>query len=118
MKTIKNYRTAARLIIGAAVAATFLALPLASQAAVYFYTDLNPSGPGAYSLGWGISGSQQAGEGAGSETGGGFHALLWSGTASSVVDLNPSGFDGSAAYGISGSQQVGFGSSAGAFNHA
>ena len=73
MNRIKSYRNATRLVLGAAIAANFLALPLASQAAVYFYTDLNPSGPGAYSLGWGISGSQQVGEGGG-------HALLWSGT--------------------------------------
>ena len=57
----------------------------------------------------GISGTQQVGWGQGSATGGNEHALLWSGTAESCVDLNPSGFDGSYAYGISGTQQVGYG---------
>jgi hypothetical protein len=37
------------------------------------------------------------------------HALLWSGTAESCIDLNPSGFGNSYAYGVSGSQQVGGG---------
>jgi hypothetical protein len=35
------------------------------------------------------------------------HALLWSGTAGSVVDLNPSGYGVSIAWGVSGSSQVG-----------
>ncbi len=51
---------------------------------------------------WGVSGGQQAGVV-------GWHAALWSGTADSYVDLNPTGFDATAAYGISGSQQVGYG---------
>ncbi|HTV46819.1 MAG TPA: sigma-70 family RNA polymerase sigma factor [Phycisphaerae bacterium] len=37
------------------------------------------------------------------------HALLWSGSAVSVVDLNPKGFISSEARGISGLQQVGYG---------
>src|SRR5207253_2479363 len=37
------------------------------------------------------------------------HALLWSGSASNVVDLHPSGFVNSEATGTSGSQQVGDG---------
>lgn len=37
------------------------------------------------------------------------HALLWSGTASSAVDLNPSGFFASEANGVRDGQQVGFG---------
>jgi hypothetical protein len=37
------------------------------------------------------------------------HALLWTGSADSVVDLNPSGFTASEAYGVSGGQQVGVG---------
>jgi hypothetical protein len=46
------------------------------------------------------------------------HALLWTGTAASVVDLNPSGFDSSQAYGVGGGQQVGEGipSGGGAFH--
>jgi hypothetical protein len=37
------------------------------------------------------------------------HALLWSGSAASVVDLHPAGFDSSYARGISGNSQVGEG---------
>src|SRR5207245_1932650 len=55
-------------------------------------------------------GSQQVGSGFGSATGNDEHALLWAGTASTVVDLNPGGFDRSYGLGTSGSQQVGFGS--------
>jgi hypothetical protein len=48
--------------------------------------------------------------------------LLWSGSAESCIDLNPSGVDWSWAYGISGTQQVGagfvFDSVAGFNNHA
>ncbi len=47
----------------------------------------------------------------GGKTGGNYHALLWSGTSGSYVDLNPSGFSGSGAYGASGGQQVGYGKS-------
>jgi probable HAF family extracellular repeat protein len=40
----------------------------------------------------GVAGSQQVGDGSGPATGVYFnHALLWSGTVASVVDLNPSG---------------------------
>ncbi len=42
-------------------------------------------------------------------TGGTFHALLWSGSAASCVDLNPSGFTRSEAYDTSDTLQVGFG---------
>ena len=119
MNRTKYYRTAARLVLGAAMAAKFLALPLASRATTYSYTDLNPSGF-TCSDGYGISGSQQVGWGSGSATGGNQHALLWSGTASSVVDLNPSGFTLSFALGISGNQQVGWasGSASGNIQHA
>jgi uncharacterized membrane protein len=37
------------------------------------------------------------------------HALLWNGTADSVTDLNPPGFDSSFAQGIWGTSQVGYG---------
>jgi hypothetical protein len=40
--------------------------------------------------------------------GGFFHAVLWSGTADSAVDLNPNGYQFSEALGIGGNQQVGF----------
>ncbi len=76
--------------------------------------DLHPSGF-ATSTGTSTSGNQQLGW---KQVGYGFppgppgtggHALLWSGSAGSVVDLNPSGFIDSIAYGVSGGQQVGAG---------
>jgi hypothetical protein len=51
----------------------------------------------------------QVGYGYGSATGGNYHALLWSGTAESVVDLNPPGFVESYANDISGEWQLGYG---------
>jgi hypothetical protein len=77
--------------------------------------DLHPSGFDE-SNAMGVSGGQQVGFGI--VTGGppflspgwpGYHALLWSGTAASVMDLHPSGFYQSQAYATNGSQQVGFG---------
>jgi hypothetical protein len=71
--------------------------------------DLTPAGGGetAHST----DGVHQVGDGALPMIGGD-HALLWSGTAASVVDLHPtnlSGFVTSQAYGVSGVQQVGVG---------
>lgn len=52
----------------------------------------------------------QVGYGAGLTTGGNAHALLWSGTAASKVDLHPpTGFTESYAFGVSTIQQVGHG---------
>ena len=122
MKIVKNCRTAARIVFWAALAADLVVLPLASQAAAYFYTDLTPRGS-IESAGLGISGGQQVGSACCPATAGllpatdavnpaqastcgrpaGRHALLWFGSASSVVDLNPSGFLYSEATGASGS---------------
>ena len=102
----KRFRAPMRAVLWVALAADLVVLPLASQAAAYFYTDLNPSGF-IESFGYGISGSQQVGSRR--DAAGAGHALLWSGTASSAVDLHPSGFKISQAYGSSGSQQVGYG---------
>ena len=105
-KTTKRYRAAMRTVFCAAVAADLVVLPLASQAATYVFTDLQPSGF-AVSGGFGISGGQQVGYGYGN--GNNEHALLWFGTASSVVDLHPSRLAYSYCFGTSGSQQVGWG---------
>src|SRR5207237_551829 len=115
----KNHQTVAQLAFWAAMAMNFSGLPLASQAATYSLADLNPSGF-THSEGYGISGSQQVGQGTGSATGDNNHALLWSGTATTFVDLNPCGFTTSAASALSGSQQggVGSGSATGGNNHA
>jgi len=71
-----------------------LALGTASQSWGVTYTaiDLTPSGFDN-SFAYGISGTQQVGGGSGSATGGNQHALLWSGSAASFVDLNPSGLN-------------------------
>jgi len=53
------------------------------------------------------------GQGSGTATGNKTHALLWNGSAGSVVDLNPSGFPASHAYGTDGTQQVGWGNAPG-----
>jgi probable HAF family extracellular repeat protein len=61
------------------------------------------------------NGSQQVGWGGSRRVGGGTvvsgitHALLWYGTAKSVVDLNPKGLTWSKALDICGSQEVGYG---------
>ena len=106
MNRIKNYQTAARLVLVPAMAVNLFAFPLASQAAAYSYTDLQPS-DFVSSFGLGISGGQQVG--VNSVTSVSSRAFLWSGTAASVVDLTPSGFNSSYGSGTSGSQQIGFG---------
>ena len=70
------------------------------RAIAHLVVDLNPSGftsSGAL----GVSGGQQVGYG--NPTGDGTHALLWTGSADSVVDLHtflPPEFTDSEAYGI------------------
>ena len=66
-------------------------------------------------------GTNQVGMGSGSGTGGNDHALVWSGTANSAVDLHPtllSGFTNSWAVGTGAGQQVGYAYGPGTFNHA
>src|SRR5262249_19181211 len=80
--------------------------------------DLNPGnllGANSSSAAGDTNGSQQVGSGYGATTGGiNFpHALLWTGTATSAVDLNPGNLLGanssSNANATNGSQQVGYG---------
>jgi len=80
----------------------------ATQVPLFTAIDLNPPG---FVESWatGISGGQQVGYGYGPATGGYGHALLWHGTAASLVDLHPRGFMISRALGISDGQEVGFG---------
>jgi len=73
--------------------------------AKYSAVILHPDSGFSISAAYGVSGSQQVGYG----VGGSMHALLWSGTAASCEDLNPSGFDESYAYGVFGGRQVGYG---------
>jgi hypothetical protein len=69
--------------------------------------DLNPPGyPRSY--GAYFSGGQQVGQ-AYFESGGAYHAFLWSGTAESGIDLNPAGWRTSSAAATNGLLQVGYG---------
>ncbi len=78
---------------------------------------VTPSGFNASSAN-GISGNQQVGSG--TDISGHSHALLWSGTAGSAVDLTPSRFTNLAciAYSICGNQQAGWGSDTNGDNRA
>jgi hypothetical protein len=60
------------------------------------------------SFGWGIGGGQQVGDSNNLRSGGSSHALLWSGTPESLVDLHPSGWDASFATGVAGGWQSGY----------
>ena len=60
-----------------------------------------------WSSAYGTTGTQQVGEAFSYGTGD--NAMLWNGTATNYVDLQPSGFTNSYAHGISGTQQVGYG---------
>ena len=91
-----------------AVAAVVLMAATSIGAPSYQVTILHPSTGFTNSHAYSVSGGQQVGYGTFSP-GGQFHALLWSGTAGSCVDLNPAGFYWSEAYGVSGGQQVGYG---------
>jgi autotransporter-associated beta strand protein len=78
--------------------------------------DLNPTNLTGFSssVAQGTDGSQQVGFGLFTPSGPGpssanNHALLWNGTASGAVDLNPAGFTSSSALNTDGAQQVGYG---------
>ncbi len=106
----RRRRRSYHLSVGTAVLAA-LVLGSAPWAGALTFTaiDLNPSGFD-FSEASGVAGGQQVGVGSGPATGGQEHALLWSGTAASVKDLHPSGFEdfgGSQAFGVAGGQQVG-----------
>jgi hypothetical protein len=76
------------------------------SAQTYTAIDLTPSG--FVCEAYGVSGNQQIGTGYVLQ--GGYEcALLWNGSATNYVDLNPGGFVDSKACGISGNQQVGYG---------
>ncbi|MBP7934264.1 MAG: hypothetical protein KA354_06405 [Phycisphaerae bacterium] len=87
--------------------------------------DLHPVGF-TFSLAWGVGGGQQVGYGfvqhntnkKGGSSVAQCHALLWTGSAASVVDLNPAGFTASAAHGVGGGQQVGYGTRTDGTQHA
>lgn len=61
---------------------------------------------------------QQVGQASGPATGNNTHAILWTGTAASAVDLNPSGFTSSQANGATDGEQAGSARSANGVSHA
>lgn len=81
-------------------------------------TDLNPTAGITTSFVNGVGGTQQVGYGNGTATGSDDHAMLWTGTANSAVDLNPTSLGITNSYGFStdGAQQVGDGYGAGTGN--
>src|ERR1043165_5506490 len=81
---------AARLVVGAAMAVSFLAPPLAAYSATYSFVDLNPNGFDS-SYAFGVSGGQQVGYGSGPPSGGQTHALLWADSGATGGDFTPRG---------------------------
>jgi len=74
-------------------------------------TDIHPSS-WAMSVILSMSATQQVGEGlpsASADASSGVHAMLWSGSAASLIDLNPNSFAGSAATCTTGFMQGGYG---------
>jgi len=81
------------------LALALVAVPLTAEAQTYTFIELSPSGFRS-SQAWGISGGHEIGYGI---TATNEHALLWSGTAASAVDLQnflPSNYLDSAAFRI------------------
>jgi len=79
-----------------------------ARAVTYKATLLHPTSGYGRSAGFGVSGNTQVGFGD-PAVGDGPHALLWNGTAESVVDLHPTGFTQSIAESNYGNVQVGYG---------
>src|SRR5262245_56981017 len=79
----------------AIIAALNLSAIRSAQGIAYSFVDLTPTGwdpAGFDALAFGISGGQQVGVGYGpTTTYNHSHALLWSGSAATAVDLNPGG---------------------------
>src|SRR5687767_12705130 len=91
-----------------AVAAAACALCSAVACAQYTVEILNsPLVPAASSYGAGAGGGQQVGH-TNLFLAGPSHALLWEGTAKSLVDLHPAGWDASYAMATDGVRQVGW----------
>jgi hypothetical protein len=99
-----------RFRAAACVCAVVLAIP--ARAVTYTALLLHPTGF-EYSVAQGISGTKQVGVGYDDTTDFATHALLWSGSAASKVDLHPAGFDLSDAVAVSGTAQVGYGNPTG-----
>lgn len=92
-----------------------VALGAAQATAVTYTASLLHPGGYSESYGFGASRATQSGIGYIGSTP---HALMWSGTAASAIDLNPVGYSQSVAYGNFGTTVVGFAAPVGSFNHA
>src|SRR5258706_5376244 len=116
------YRRAGRPGVFGGVAALLLCAMLTvlvagSARAAITYTDLytlgtpagfDSAGPSGFIR---AAGGQVVGVGSGPATGNiNYHALLWTPSATSGIDLNPTGFTSSQTNSTSGTQQVGLGS--------
>lgn len=94
-----------------------LALLSAPLVAGWTVTYLHSPSYGYDGVALGVSGGQQVGSCQTSDPRA--HAKLWTGTAASEVDLNPSGYQASGANGVWGGQQVGAATPAGGeYGHA
>ena len=102
-----------------AVLLAFAVMLPQAHAVLYTATLLDPLSSYENTYADGVSGSSQVGYASETATGLSF-ALMWSGSAASVVDLHPAGFAESVALAVSGSSQVGWGrgSAPGDKNHA
>jgi len=90
------------LAVGSVLAITVMSLPVFAGTPSYTVVMLTPDGFKS-SQAMGAANGQQAGEGY--PEGAGFpHALLWSGSAASAVDLHPAEYTLSAAMGTSSEQ--------------
>ena len=81
-------------------------------------TDLHPPTGFLRSVAQATDGTHQVGVGEKNDADTAGHALLWSGTATSVVDLHPSGFLNSIAVGLLGDLQIGWGYATDGTQHA
>src|SRR5262245_16911788 len=87
---------------------SFLGVACPSRAANYAVTLLHPNGFDQ-SNAYGAFGIQQVGWAWQADSGIEAHAVMWSGAASTSIDLHPTGFIGSYANSASNTQQIGYG---------
>lgn len=111
MKFVNGCSTAKRVTL---VASLLGSVSVAN--AQWVATVISPEGAWD-SMAYGFAGSRQVGY---ASVTGGTHAMLWNGSASSCVDLNPTGFNSSYAIGGTNNYQLGmgFGEATGYKNHA
>src|ERR1044072_7039210 len=101
-----------RLSLALRVVVSIFLLGASPVFAGYQFVDLSPVNYSPSSAS-GIANGQQGGNG---RLGSSYHALMWSGSAASVKDLNPAGDSESYIEAISGGRQAGYGIPSGATN--